>query len=139
MRRLMVCLAGVLLAAGCSSSGGGGSPAGCDATCRSSVDVSNRSYFASVSAAAGSESSAAAVGSPITANYDTATCADWVATGAEDRLTAAMYYAVEYGDPQADQDGGDMVQIITTTCAAYGVKETPSHVAKVSIATVYGH
>lgn len=142
MKRWCCALAALaLLLAGCSSSGGpgaGGSTDPCDAACQASVSAADDSYLASLSAAADSESAAAAA-EPITDGYDTASCADWGVTAARDRLAAALYYAYEYDDPQPEADGADLVKAITTTCDAYGAKEKPGHIAKVTIVAVYGN
>lgn len=69
--------------------------------------------------------------------YDAATCADWAVTDPANRAVAAAFYAQEYYDPRPVTDVDPLVKIITTMCVAYREKETPTHVAKVSIATVY--
>lgn len=83
--------------------------------------------------------SAAPVGpSSIVNHYDTATCADWAVTDTADRQIVVLYYANKFNDPQPTSDVDSLISIITKTCKAYGADETPSHIAKVSIATVYG-
>lgn len=128
---LTMTLTGCSGSSGSSSANASGGP--CDKACQASIDAANTSYLASLSAAVADPAPSAIVD-----HYDTATCADWKVTGPADRSTAAAYYASEYNDPQPASDLDSLVKIITTTCAAYGAGETPTHVAKVSIATVYG-
>jgi hypothetical protein len=109
---LLAALAALCSLSACSSSSGGGpgDAPSCDLACTESL-ISASPPNPPLDEATdepvdfpSEDAPAPDAPSNITDHYDTATCADWAVTDADNRTIVAVYYATEYDDPQPADD-----------------------------------